>query len=112
MVDVVIGGVYRVSKVSRGNSQYGEWMGVKLYDQNDKPNGASFFLSEVIPDLQEGNDIRIDSLVRARYKKKQFEGRWQDITDLTFKVTKVGDGNSGFAAGSFDTGDIGGQLPF
>lgn len=111
MVEIRIGGCYKVSFVKTGESDRGPWQLIKVPDEKRKSGGATFFATRPIPGLAEGDVIRIDGLYQIVWKaarSKKHEGEWIDVTDVTFNVSRA-DGSASVPEEEVDTS---GELPF
>jgi len=117
-IELKVGEVYRVAQVRQGSSERGPWQLVKIADPKNARGGATFFTEPVVDGLQDRNDIRIDKLVRAVIKNKQIKIQrtgtmeWATVTDLTFQISKVGEGDGGFTTGGFEPDSGSADLPF
>lgn len=113
MVEIQPGGVYRAAMVKSGTTDRGEWQLVKVADEKRKSGGATFFVSNPIPGLAEGDSFRVDNAVNLKWKAKQSKkhpGEWDDVVDVTLHISRA-DGSAGPEFAEIED-DADGQLPF
>ena len=113
MVEIQPGGVYRAAMVKSGTTDRGEWQLVKVADEKRKSGGATFFVSNPVPGLAEGDSFRVDSVVTMKWKAKQSKkhpGEWEDVVDVTLHISRADGAGAGPA--EFTEDDTAGELPF